>query len=188
MRNTFRLGVLGVFSLLVACSQMLGPANKRVDAAALAHAETFVDAFYSFDVPKLEAVLSFAAQSLPEIGFYQGWAEGGNYQVVERFPCEAQGSLLVRCSIAVKDDLMAALGIDFDVTDTFHLSFSEGKIVSVRISSNDLQVFSDAEEWVWRERPELVDKPCEGYFEGGPTPGACVRAMVEGYAEYSKRP
>ena len=80
---------------------------------------------------------------------------------------------------------MGALGIDFDVTDTFHLSFSEGQIVSVQTSSNDLQVFLDAEKWVWRERAELVREPCEGYFEGGPTPGKCVQAMVKGFAEFA---
>ena len=81
---------------------------------------------------------------------------------------------------------MGALGIDFDVTDTFHLSFSERKIVSVRNSSNDLQMFYDAEKWVWRERPELVREPCKGYFDGGPTPpGKCVQAMVKGFTEFA---
>ena len=41
---------------------------------------------------------------------------------------------------------MLALGIDFNVTDTFALSFAEGEIASVETSSNDFQVFWDAQE------------------------------------------
>lgn len=46
-------------------------------------------------------------------------------------------------------------------------------------------VFYEAEEWVRRERSDLVRGPCQGYFAGGPTPQACVRAMVSGYAEFT---
>lgn len=72
--------------------------------------------------------------------FYQGWAQGGNYEVVERFPCVQSKAETIDCSITVKDDLMGALGIDF-----------------------------------------------EGFVDGGPTPGDCVRAMVRGYAESASR-
>ena len=88
-------------------------------------------------------------------------------------------------SITVQDDLMLALGIDFNVTDTFALSFAEGEIASVETSSNDLQVFWDAREWVNEAHPELIRIPCRGMFDGGPTPGACSRAMVEGYAKFA---
>ena len=80
---------------------------------------------------------------------------------------------------------MLALGIDFNVTDTFALSFAEGEIASVETSSNDLQVFWDAQEWVNEEHPELIGVPCQGMFDGGLTPGECVRAMVEGYARFA---
>jgi len=152
----------------------------------IASAESFVDAFYSFDAQRLEAILSSAAESIPPIVYYQSWAEGGNYQIVNRMPCKSGSATLVSCSITVKDDLMGALGIDFHVTDTFHLSLSDGKIISVRTSSNDLQVFRDAEEWVKRERSELIREPCREYPDGGgPTPGKCVQVMVQGYAEFA---
>jgi hypothetical protein len=122
---------------------------------------------------------------MASILYYQGWAEGGNYSIVERHGCEARGNEIV-CPITVKDDLMAALRIDFDVTDTFHLTVDGGRIRYVNTSSNDLDVFHDAEAWVWKERPDLVETPCSGYFKGGETPGDCVRVMVRGYHEYTE--
>jgi hypothetical protein len=158
---------------------------SKSDDKNLAAAEIFVDAFYSFNAQKLEATLSHAEDSIPSMVFYQGWADGGNYQVVNRMPCKSESAESVSCSIAVKDDHMGALGIDFDVTDTFHLSVSEGRIISVRNSSNDLQVYLDAEKWVRRKRPELIREPCRGFSDGGPTPGKCAQAMVRGYAEFA---
>lgn len=171
--------------LLSACGKSELPPSNNVESVDLVAAEKFVDAFYSFNAQELESTLSSAEESIPKIAYYQGWAAGGNYTIVNRMPCSQDGEASVTCSITVKDDLMGALGIDFDVTDTFHLSFSEGKIISVQNSSNDLQVFHDAENWVWRERPELVREPCKGYFDGGPTPGECVQAMVKGFAEFA---
>lgn len=162
------------------------PAQSRPpDGDHLSVAETFIDRFYAFDSAELTAMLGQAVDSVPSVSFYQGWAEGGHYQVVRRQPCEAAGPQRVSCSITVQDDLMLALGIDFHVTDTFELSFAEGAIASVETSSNDLQVFWDAREWVNEEHPELIRIPCRGMFDGGPTPGDCIRAMVEGYAKFA---
>jgi hypothetical protein len=146
-----------------------------------------IDAFYSFDSTRLRNALTSAQASIPGIVFYQGWAEGGHYEVVNRMPCSNDGTDEVICPITVKDDLVAALGIPFNVTDTFRLSFSDGKIVKVRTSSNDPQVVRDAMEWVRRERPNLVGEPCRGFFNGGPTPSACAQAMVRGLAEFPGR-
>jgi hypothetical protein len=153
---------------------------------SLAAAEAYVDAFYSFDPEALKGVLASAEQSIPKMLFYQGWAEGGNYEVVKRFPCVQSNDETVACSITVKDDLIGALGIDFNVTDTFHITVVDGEIVNVTNSSNDPQAFYDAREWVRENRPELIELPCTGYFDGGPTPGDCVRAMVSGYTEYAR--
>ena len=169
---------VGVMSLSIQAEQKSDKANLRV-------AEAFIDAFYSFDSAKLQAALSSAKDSVPFISYYQVWAKGGNYKIVNRMPCRVKEPMLVYCSITVKDDLMGALGVDFNVTDTFHISFSDGKIISVRTSSNDLPVFSDALEWVKKNLPDLIEKPCRGFFDGGPTPGDCVRAMVEGYGRFS---
>ena len=150
----------------------------------LAIAEEFIDAFYSFDSARLEAILESAKDSIPSIVYYQGWAKGGNYEIVDRMPCVVTEGQ-VSCSITVEDDHMRALGIDFDVTDTFHLSFSEGKVVSVETSSNDLDVYRDARNWVRAEQPELVREACAGFFDGGPSPDKCAEAMAQGYAAFA---
>jgi hypothetical protein len=105
--------------LAVAACQRAGdrtstqPADRGIDAA-----EAFVDAFYSFERGRLESILAAARESAPEIIYYQGWAEGGNYEIVSRAPCKRIRPETVSCSITVKDDLIGALGIDFNVTDT----------------------------------------------------------------------
>ena len=154
---------------------------------SLAAAEAYVDAYYSFDPEALKAVLASAEESLPKMLFYQGWAEGGNYEIVKRFPCAQSNDETIDCSITVKDDLMGALGIDFNVTDSFHVTVVDGEVVRVTNSSNDPQAYHDAEEWVRTNRPELIEPPCIGFFDGGPTPGDCVRAMVSGLAEYASK-
>ena len=148
-------------------------------------AEAFIDAFYSFDSSSLKSFLTFAEESAPSIVYYQGWAEGGNYEIVNRRPCEVKASNIISCAITVADDPMLALGIDFNVTDTFEISFVNSEIKSVETSSDDLQVYYDAAEWVRRELPELVENPCQGFFDGGPTPGDCARAMAEGYRRFA---
>jgi hypothetical protein len=152
----------------------------------LQKSENLIDAFYSFEKDRLEAALTFAQDSIPNVVFYQGWAEGGNYKIIKRQPCLAKKLDLISCSITVQDDLMLALGIDFNVTDTFEIKFSGSKIISVETSSNDLDVFWQAREWVNKKHPELIEVPCKGIWNGGPTPGKCVRAMVEGYSRFAK--
>ena len=164
---------------LSSCGNDLPPTDR-----SLAAAEEYVDAFYSFDPEVLKDVLVAAEESHAKMLFYQGWAEGGNYEIIERFPCAQSNDETIDCSITVKDDLIGALGIDFHVTDTFHITVVDGEIVRVINSSNDPQAYYDAEEWVRTDRPELIELPCKGFFDGGPTPGDCVRAMVSGYTEY----
>ena len=82
---------------------------------------------------------------------------------------------------------MGALAIDFNVTDTFHIVLKNGKIISVWNSSNDLDEYHKATEWVHKNRPDLVKKPCEGIWNGGPTPCDCVLGMIKGFAAYKKQ-
>jgi len=181
----------GLIVAIVAAVTLTGCDNAvdhkiRIDEEeSISLAEVLIDAFYSFDSIELEAALSSAEESIPSIVFYQGWAEGGNYEIVKRMPCKASNAGLVSCSITVKDDLIGAIELDYNVTDTFELSFSDGRIISVETSSNDPQLYWDAQEWVRQNRSELISEPCRGFFDGGPTPGQCVRAMVQGYAEYA---
>lgn len=156
-----------------------GSANRP-----LAAAERVIDAFYSFEPRQLRAALADAPDSQPRIMFYQGWAQGGNYAVLVRKPCAYASASEVTCAITVRDDLIVALGTGYWVTDTFHLTVQDGRIVKVRTSSNDPPDFELALNWLQREQPEVMSGPCQGFFAGGPTPGDCVRAVVKGFAAY----
>jgi len=150
----------------------------------IAAANEFIDAFYSFNSGELESALEYAKESKPSILYYQGWAEGGNYEIIDRHPCVARNDSLVICPVTVKDDLIGALEIDFNVTDTFHVTVKKERILSVTTSSNDPPLYHEARDWVRQNRPRLIEEPCRGIWEGGPTPGECVRAMVKGYTEF----
>lgn len=146
----------------------------------------FIDAFYSFNRDSLQTILTDAKASQPEILYYQKWAECANYKIANRAHSIEKNDSTVSFPITVKDDLMASLQINFNVTDTFHLSIRNGKIRSVKTSSNDLDEYYKAKEWVNKNRPELVKKACEGIWKGGPTPCECVQGMVKGFAEFTK--
>ena len=161
------------------------PGGTRSTARELARAEALVDAFYSFDPARLRAVMGSAPESLPRLLYYQAWAEGGNYVVLDRKPCRFDKADDVSCAITVRDDLVPALGIDFDVTDIFHIGFREGRIVAVRNSSNDPPEFEQALKWVGKQRPALFDEQCRGFFKDGPTPQACIREVVKGFREFA---
>ena len=181
----FRAAVIAIFALSpIACERPVNSEDRSPEDQLIIAAESFVDAFYSFDPDVLLTALSSAEDSIPSILFYQGWAEGGNYEILERLPCKVEDAGKVSCSITVKDDLIGALGIELNVTDTFHLSFQDGQIVSVNNSSNDPKAYYEAQQWVEENRPELIEKPCTNFFDGGLTPGDCVRAMVQGYSEF----
>ena len=152
----------------------------------LATAEAFVDAFYSYDPDQLEVILSSASKAKPSILFYQGWAEGANYKVLNRMPCEVKGEV-IGCSITVRDDLLLALGSDFNVTDRFDLTFSGESIVNVTTDSDDPELVHTAIERVFDNQPGLAGGACIGYFDGGPTPGDCARAVVQGLLDFAAR-
>lgn len=124
---------------------------------------------------------------MPDILYYQGWAEGGNYVVLQRKPCLYVKANEVSCGVTVKDDLVPALGSGYHVTDTFHFAFRDARIVKVWNSSDDPPEFHRAMEWLRSERPEIFSGPCRGMWEGGPTPQACVRAIVKGFGDFTAR-
>lgn len=74
---------------------------------------------------------------------------------------------------------MNALQINFNVTDTFHILIHDGQICSVETSSNDPDTYYEAKAWVKKNRPEFVEKACEGIWVGGPTPCECIQGMVK---------
>lgn len=176
--------LLTLAMLLATCGCAASPQPRVATRAPLTASERLIDAFYSFDPHQLRAAMSDAPASQNQLLYYQGWAQGGNYAVLERKPCRLAATDEVRCDITVRDDLIAALGTGYWVTDTFHLTVRDGRIIKVRNSSNDPPEFDQALNWLKRERPELMTGPCKGFFAGGPTPQECVRAVVAGFAAY----
>lgn len=182
MKVKYLICVFGL--LIVSCKERT---NKSTSTSHLAIGNKFVDAFYSFDRDSLQAILSSSEKSQPEILYYQKWAECAHYKIIDRSHHVEKNDSTILFPVTVKDDLMAALGIDFNVTDTFHISFQKGKICSVKTSSNDPDAYHEAKEWVYINRPEWVKKPCEGIWAGGPTPCECVLSMLKGFTELTVR-
>jgi hypothetical protein len=184
----FSRAVLTLLALCLSFSCASTAPHADAPDVDLAAAERMIDAFYSFDPAPLRAALASAESSVPVIAYYQGWAEGGHYQVLDRQPCRIVGPKEASCSITVKDDLIVALGLPMHVTDTFHVTFDGGRIVGVRTSSNDPPMFMEAFQWVKKERAAQIEEPCRDFFKGGPTPQLCVQAMVRGFAEFAALP
>ncbi len=160
--------------------------HEDTPANQIAVGNQFIDAFYSFNRDSLQTILSDAQNSQPEILYYQKWAECAHYKIIDRSLHLEKNDSTFLFPVTVKDDLMAALAIDFNVTDTFHISFQKGKIRSVKTSSNDPNAYHEAKEWVHKNRPEFVKKACEGIWEGGPTPCECAQGMLKGFAELAE--
>lgn len=154
------------------------------EKAQLAYAESFIDAFYSFDPAQLAPLMASAEESRPRLLYYQGWAEGGNYIVLERVPCAMEEANKVACPVTVQDDPVVALKTGFNVTDTFHLTFEDETLVAVDTSSNDQPIYYEARKWVEANMPEVMSGPCKNRNSEDATPGDCARAMTKGYAAY----
>lgn len=170
---------VGLLSFVFGCKPQ--PSRKAVN---LALGNVFVDAFYSFDRDSLSPLLSNASTSQPEILYYQQWAKCAHYTILDRSHMIVQNDTLVICPVTVKDDLMGALQIPLNITDTFHITIIAGKIHSVTTSSNDIDTYYKAKAWVKTNRPELIEIPCKGIWAGGPTPCECVLGMIEGFKAY----
>lgn len=179
------LQVIVLVAGLQACALTDDSISLAETEALLPIAESLIDDFYSFDNARLKHALANAEDSQESLLYYQGWAQGGNYEIVERKRCAVKSSNIVSCPITVKDDPMLALAVDFFVTDTFEIVFEDGRVSSVETSSNDLPIYYEARDWVLSNMPELVAQPCEGFFAGGPTPGDCAQAMAEGYRRFA---
>ena len=179
-----------IAALLGACSES-APPEVAAEAAAdpdLVIAESFIDAFYSFEPDRLAPIMAAAPETAPRLLYYQGSAKGGNYEVLLRTPCARDEEWIVSCPVKVKDDRVQALGTGFDVTDTFHLTFDDGVLVKVTTSSNDQDIYREAAVWVRENMPEVMEGPCKdrGTMEG--TPVECSRAMTAGYKAFVASP
>lgn len=178
--------VFFLINFLIACSNETQIDSPSPDDQDMQLAESLIDAFYSFDPDTLRPLLIEAEESAPALLFYQGWAKGGNYKILNRVPCVRDKTNTILCAITVEDDPVLALNIDFKVTDTFAISLLANKITSVVTSSDDKPIYNQAFEWVVKENPEIMAGPCKGFFDGGPTPADCARAMTEGYRQFAK--
>ncbi|MEM7099577.1 MAG: hypothetical protein AAF541_15030 [Pseudomonadota bacterium] len=186
--NIWPLSVVPFLILgLVACSPPQTPPALSLNDVRLDKAEAFIDAFYSFDAGRLAPLLADAPDSKAGLLYYQGWAEGGNYKIVDRGACVlAEVSLTIVCPITVQDDPVLALQTGFNVTDTFTITFEQEKLVSVETSSNDQPIYYQAREWVLENMPDIMEGPCDGFFDGGATPVECARAMTYGYQQFAQ--
>lgn len=183
-------GLMGLFGLAPfsnaaeETTEMATESEKAELTANLETAEGMIDAFYSFDASRLQPFLSEAGDSAAGILGYQASAEGGNYKVLVRPPCVPEEGGTIVCPVTVQDDRVQALETGFDVTDTFHLTFEDGVIVSVDTSSNDQPIYRDAGVWVRENLAELIEEPCKRTDGVRDTPQDCSRAMTEGYRQY----
>lgn len=181
--QVIKLGQLFYLSLvLLASCKNSTRESKSVNNAVIASA--FIDAFYSFDKDSLQDILSAAEISQPEILYYQQWARCGNYKVLQRDRYYEKNDSIVIFPVTVKDDLIGALQLDLNVSDTFHITILDGKIRKVETSSNDPDAYYEAKAWVKEHHPEYIDKACEGIWNGGPTPCECVQGMVMGFHDF----
>lgn len=184
-RYHFTFIIVVLFSFCCCKESSKPKSNVNLDSQ-VAIANKFIDAFYSFNSDTLTHILKHAKNSKSEILYYQGWAKGGHYEILKRCPCEMKNDTVVVCPVTVKDDLIQALQLDLNVTDTFHITIKNEKITAVTTSSNDPPMFYEAEEWIRKNHPELIAEPCKGIWNDGTTPDECVRAMVKGYSMYIK--
>lgn len=170
--------------LVCLCLAAALPVRAEDKTLQLTTAEKFIEAFYSFNANRLAPYLVHAGDSAQSITRYQAWAQGGNYKIVTRFPCkEDSNSQTIICRITVQDDLVQALQTGFDVTDSFHLTFTNNHITSIETSSNDQPVYYEAKRWVAEQYPGLMQGVCA---EKAPSPAECARAMALGYRAFFK--
>jgi|GEM_PF-326104 len=181
---------LSIIALITATTSICAPGHSaamndsEIIEQNLATAEDMIDAFYSFDPEQLSQFLTHAEQSAKSILYYQGWAEGGNYKIVKRMACKPISNQQISCAVTVQDDPVMALQTDFNVTDTFTITFAGTDVAAIETSSNDQPIYYEARDWVLENMPEIMSGPCQGFFDDGPTPADCARAMTEGYRQF----
>ncbi len=197
-RSIAIFSVIALATSLIACSDASQSPSDAVSAEPmdtapmtepapdpdLEIAESFIDAFYSFEPERLAPIMAAAAETAPRLLYYQGSAKGGNYEVLKRTPCARDPEGVVLCPVKVKDDRVQALGTGFDVTDTFHLTFEDGVLAKVTTSSNDQDIYREAAVWVRENMPEVMAGPCANRNTPQGTPVECSRAMTAGYKAF----
>lgn len=178
------LSVLRRGRLVLACTFALACGNPS-DDVKLSTAESAISAFYGFDSAQLDALLLSADSSRIALLDYQGWAQGGNYSIAERYPCQVEPPGTVRCAVTVYDDIVRTLRLDSWVTDTFRFTFLGTRLASVATSSNDPPAVGAAFGWVRVHRPHLYDSSGVCTYRGpAGNPQECARQVMAAFQEY----
>ena len=158
------------FFLLFLC-----PVVSSANQDNLQIAESFLDAFYTFDQSKLTQFLVPSADA-DRVLYYQAWAQAANYKVTQRTPCDLNVSKAIVCAVTVTDDFGQTMG--YVATDTFTMTIQENKVSAISFEGDDPPIFQQLFAWIAESRPEILGGPCKDLFEGGKTPGDCAHAVV----------
>ncbi|MBT6558291.1 MAG: hypothetical protein HON25_07790 [Gammaproteobacteria bacterium] len=164
------------FFLLLLC-----PFISSANQDNLQIAESFLDAFYTFDQSKLARFLAPNADA-DRVLYYQAWAQAANYKVKQRTPCALNVSKAIVCAVTVTDDFGQTMG--YVATDTFTMTFHENKVSAISFEGDDPPIFQQLFAWIAENRPEILEGPCKDLFAGGKTPGDCARAVVVAAKEF----
>ena len=164
------------FFLLFLC-----PVVSSANQDNLQIAESFLDAFYTFDQSKLARFLAPNADA-DRVLYYQAWAQAANYKVKQRTPCALNVSKAIVCAVTVTDDFGQTMG--YVATDTFTMTIQENKVSAISFEGDDPPIFQQLFAWIAENRPEILEGPCKDLFAGGKTPGDCARAVVVAAKEF----
>jgi len=165
-----------IFALALSFASPAANTTEQSQDPRLPIAEAVISTFYTWDPKALEAAIA-PGPDRDRMLYYQGWAQAANYAVQTRTPCFADSTNVVICRVTVTDDFGRTLG--YTATDTFTFSIIDGEVVALSSEGDDPPIFWDLIAWITETRPEIMDGPCQNYFSGGTTPGACARAVVE---------
>ena len=164
------------FFLLLLC-----PFISSANQDDLHTAESFLDAFYTFEQSKLARFLAPNADA-DRVLYYQEWAQAANYKVKQRTPCALNVSKAIVCAVTVTDDFGQTMG--YVATDTFTMTIQENKVSAISFEGDDPPIFQQLFAWIAENRPEILEGPCKDLFAGGNTPGTCARAVVAAAKEF----
>ncbi len=155
--------------------------GTSADNQQLAIAEKMLDSFYHFNTQALDNLLA-EGKDAESMLYYQAWAEAANYTIKERKPCFVGEKNLIVCAVTVFDDFGQTLG--YTATDTFYLTVESGRVATVSFEGDDPLIFSILYIWMMVFRSELFEYECKDMFEGGKTPAACSRAVVQAAKDF----
>ena len=162
--------------LLLAFSQGTSADNQKITIA-----NKMLDSFYRFDAQALANLLA-EGKDAESLLYYQAWAEAANYTIKQRKPCLVNQDNLVVCAVTVFDDFGKTLG--YTATDTFYLTVESDRVATVSFEGDDPMIFSILYVWMMVFRSELFEHECKDMFEGGKTPAACSRAVVQAAKDF----